>query len=165
MKLRHCILILLITSPLVLAAQQPLGSEWLVEHRTASPLEHSFFDRTNLRLQGTNLLSETMALLAIQAHDDGGGMARCSHPPCTGALAARGRTLDPFEKHFESYGYGWGATYRYAGGVGLNLLVADIFHETGHHKLERWVPVVAIAHAQASTGYALTGSSQGKNGW
>ena len=50
-------------------------------------------------------------------------------------------------------------------GVGLNLLVADIFHDTGHHKLERCVPVVAIAHAQASTGYALTGSSQGKYGW
>ena len=164
MKLRNCILILLIASPLVVLAQEPSGSDWLEGHRT-TPLQHSFFDQTNLRLQGTNLLSETMALLAIQSHDDGGGMARCSNPPCTGALAARGRTLDPFEKHFESYGYGWGAAYRYAGGVGLNLLVADIFHETGHHKLERWVPVVAISHAQASTGYALTGSSQGKYGW
>ncbi len=164
MKLRNCILILLLASPLVVLAQEPTGSDWL-EGRRSAPLQHSFFDQTNLRLQGTNLLSETMALFAIQSHDDGGGMARCSNPPCTGALAARGRTLDPFEKHFESYGYGWGATYRYAGGVGLNLLVADMFHASGHHKLERWVPVVAIAHAQASTGYALTGSSQGKYGW
>ena len=30
--------------------------------------------------------------------------------------------LDPFEKHFESYGYGWGSVYRYGGGVGLNML-------------------------------------------
>ncbi len=101
MKLRNCILILLIASPLVVLAQEPSGSDWLEGHRT-TPLQHSFFDQTNLRLQGTNLLSETMALL---------------------------------------------------------------FHETGHHKLERWVPVVAISHAQASTGYALTGSSQGKYGW
>jgi hypothetical protein len=164
MKLRSCILILLIASPLALAAQETPGSDWL-EGRPPTPLQHSFFDQTNLRLQGTNVLSETMALLAIQSQDDGGGMARCSNAPCTGALAARGRTLDPFEKHFESYGYGWGATYVYAGGVGLNLFVAYLFHASGHHKLERWVPVVAIAHAQASTGYALTGSSQGKNGW
>jgi hypothetical protein len=164
MKLRTCILALLIVSPLVVLAQESPGLNWVQEHET-TPFRHSFFDQTNLRLQGTNLLFETMALMTIQAHDDGGGMARCGSPPCTGALAARGRTLDPFEKHFESYGYGWGAAYRYGGGVGLNLLVADIFHETGHHKLERWVPVVAISHAQASTGYALTGSSQGKNGW
>jgi hypothetical protein len=164
MKLRNCILVLLIASPLVVLAQQPPGSAWLQERQIA-PFRHNFFDQTNLRLQGTNLLSETMALLAIQSHDDGGGMARCSNPPCLGALAARGRTLDPFEKHFESYGYGWGAAYRYGGGVGLNLLVAEMLHASGHHKLERWVPVVAIAHAQASTGYALTGSSQGKYGW
>ncbi len=164
MKLRSCILVLLIVSPLVLAAQATPGSDFLEGQRPAQP-EHHFFDQTNLRLQGTNVLSETMALLAIQSQDDGGGMARCAEPPCTGALAARGRTLDPFEKHFESYGYGWGAAYRYGGGVGLNLFVAYLFHSSGHHKLERWVPVVAISHAQASTGYALTGSSQGKNGW
>jgi hypothetical protein len=164
MRLRNCILILLIASPLALAAQAAPGSDWLEARRTA-PLEHRFFDQTNLRLQGTNAITETMALLAIQSQDDGGEMAPCIKAPCSGALAARGRTLDPFEKHFESYGYGWGATYRYGGGVGLNLFVAYLFHASGHHKLERWVPVVAIAHAQASTGYALTGSSQGKYGW
>ena len=106
-----------------------------------------------------------MALLAIQSHDDGLEMAPCLISPCTGALEARGRTLDPFEKHFESYGYGWGSVYRFGGGVGLNMFVAYMFHSTGHHKLERWVPIIAIAHAQASTGYALTGSEQGKSGW
>jgi hypothetical protein len=45
------------------------------------------------------------------------------------------------------------------------MFVAYMLDPTGHHKLERWLPVVAIAHAQASTGYALTGSEQGKNGW
>jgi hypothetical protein len=53
----------------------------------------------------------------------------------------------------------------YVGGVALNMFVAYMFHASNHHKLERWVPVIAIAHAQASTGYALTGSEQGKNGW
>ena len=65
-------------------------------------------------------------------------MAPCIHSSSTGALAARGRTLDPFEKHFESYGYGWGAAYRYGGGEGLNLVVAYLFHSSGHHKLEQW---------------------------
>ena len=87
------------------------------------------------------------------------------YSPCTGALEARGRTLDPFEKHFESYGYGWGAVYRYGGGVGLTLGTAYIFHATGHHKLERWVPMIGIAHAHASIGYTLTGSRQGRSGW
>jgi hypothetical protein len=164
LKLRSCIFMFLIAAPLAATAQEQPGPYWL-QGPDKTPMFHSFFDQTNLRLQGINAVSETLALLAIQSHDDGGGMARCAKPPCTGALAARGRTLDPFEKHFESYGYGWGSVYRYGGGVGLNLFVAYMFHATGHHKLERWVPVVAIAHAEASTGYALTGSSQGKNGW
>ncbi|HXZ33155.1 MAG TPA: hypothetical protein VEH30_12825 [Terriglobales bacterium] len=158
MKLRACIFMLLIASPLVAAED---AAELAVEQHDKSPTHHSFLDEANLTLQGFNLLSQTLALRAIQSHDDGGGMARCANPPCLGALQARGRTLDPFEKLFESHGYGWGAVYRYGGGVGLNMLVAYMFHATGHHKLERWVPVFAIAHAQASTGYALEGSRQG----
>jgi hypothetical protein len=132
----------------------------------AAAYEHNFFDRKNLQLQATNAVSQTLSLLAIQSHDNGGQMAPCTKPgPCTGALEARGRTLDPFEKHFQSYGYGWGAVYVYGGGVGLNMIAATLFHVSGHHKLERWVPVVAIAHAQASTGYALAGSKQGQTGW
>lgn len=149
----------MIAAPLTMTAQESPHSYW-VQRNDNVPVIHAFFDRANLKLQGINAISETMALLAIQSHDDGGGMARCKTPPCNGALEARGRTLDPLEKHFESYGYGWGAAYRYAGGVGLNMVVAYMFHASGHHKLERWVPVVAIAHAQASTGYALTGSKQ-----
>lgn len=110
-----------------------------------------FFDKQNLKLFGMNVVAQTGALLAIQAHGNW--------------TQSRGRTLDPFEKHFESYGYGWGCVYRYGGGVGLNTLVAYMFHEAGHHKLEHIVPYIAIAHAEASSGYALTGSRQGKNGW
>ncbi len=110
-----------------------------------------FFDKRNLELFGVNALAQTQALLAIQSHG--------------AAVQSRGRTLDPFEKHFESYGYGWGAVYRYGGGIGLNTFVAYVFHATGHHKLERWVPYIAMAHAEAATGYALTGSKQGRTGW
>jgi hypothetical protein len=114
--------------------------------------EHTrFFDKRNLKLFGINAMAQTGALLAIQSHGNW--------------TQSRGRTLDPFEKHFESYGYGWGSVYRYGGGVGLNTFVAYMFHESGHHKLEHVVPYIAIAHAEASTGYAMTGSQQGKNGW
>jgi hypothetical protein len=163
MKLRSYICASLIALPLVATAQQSPGMNWL--QGPDRPVIHSFIDESNLRLQGINVVSQTLALLAIQSHDDGGEMAPCTHSPCTGALAARGRTLDPFEKHFESYGYGWGAAYRYGGGIGMNLLVAYMFHESGHHKLEKWAQLVSIGHAQASLGYALTGSSQGKSGW
>jgi hypothetical protein len=162
MKLPNCILMFLIALPLVATAQEHFDSYL----QAPEPMMyHGFFDRSTLKLESINVISQTAALMTIQSHDDGGGMARCAKPPCTGALAARGRTLDPFEKHFESYGYGWGAVYRYGGGVGLNLAVAYMFHASNHHKLERWTELIAIGHAQASTGYALTGSSQGKNGW
>ncbi len=112
---------------------------------------HKFFDRKNVFLFSENAAAQTGALLAIQSHGRW--------------LESRGRTLDGFEKHFESYGYGWGSVYRYGGGLGLNTAVAYMFHATGHHKLERWVPVIAIGHATASTAYALSGSRQGSGGW
>ena len=112
---------------------------------------HKFFDKKNLVLFGENTAMQTGALLAIQSHGN--------------YLESRGRTLDGFEKHFESYGYGWGAVYRYGGGVGLNMFVAYMFHLSGQHKLERWVPVVAMGHAAMSSGYALAGSRQGAGGW
>jgi hypothetical protein len=153
-----------IALPAAATAEEPLTQNWLQGNENA-PMSPSFINGTNLRLQSINVVSQTLALLAIQAQDNGGAMARCAKPPCIGALQARGRTLDPFEKHFESYGYGWGAVYRYGGGVGLNLLTAYMFHATGHHKLEQWAQIVAIGHANASIGYALHGSMQGKNGW
>lgn len=146
-----------------LVAQNSPTNSW--REAGPGPSAHSFFDRTNIALHSVNFLSQGLALWAIQAHDDGGAMARCPQPPCVGALNARGRTLDPLEKHFESYGYGWGAVYRFGGGVGLNLMTAYMLHVTGHHKLERLMPIVAIAHANASLGYALHGSAQGINGW
>ena len=164
MKLQNWILMFLVALPMAATAQE-LPEGFLSQGSVKTVAPHTFFDATNLRLQGANVISQTLALIAIQSHDNGWEMARCANPPCTGALEARGRTLDPYEKHFESYGYGWGAVYRYGGGVGLNLAVAYIFHATGHHKLERWVPVVGIVHGEASTGYALAGSMQGKNGW
>ena len=165
MKRSQLILVCLMAFSMFAGAQAH-AQQYLLQNELKPAYKHSFFDRENLRLQGVNVISQTFSLAAIHAHDDGGQMAPCDKPgPCTGMLEARGRTLDPYEKHFESYGYGWGATYVYLGGVGLNMAVAYAFHATNHHKLERWVPVVAIAHAQASTGYALTGSAQGKNGW
>ena len=156
-----CLFALFTVSPLLANGQdQFVNNHVLLEEPV--PRTHRFADKTNLRLQTINILSQTGALLAIHSHDYGRGMARCAAIPCMGALEARGRTLDPLEKHFESYGYGWGAVYRYGGGVALNAALAYMFHATGHHKLERWVPLVGVAHAGASIGYALTGSRQGR---
>jgi hypothetical protein len=112
---------------------------------------HKFFDKTNLALFSANVVAQTGALVSIQSKGRW--------------MESRGRTLDGFEKHFESYGYGWGSVYRYGGGCGLNLLTSYLFHIAGHHKLERWVPLIALVHAGASTGYATTGSRQGSHGW
>ena len=110
--------------------------------------DHRFWDRQNKRLFVSNLVLQTGALLAIQSHGGGGGHW----------FQSRGRTLDPFEKHFESYGYGWGAVYRYGGCTAFPLAVAAALHHNGNHKLERWAHKVTMLHAAASIGYALQGN-------
>jgi hypothetical protein len=132
------------------AQKNPATWEW--QPTESSPNHHKFFDKQNARLFAINAASQTFALIAIQS--------RGAH------MESRGRTLDGYEKHFESYGYGWGACYRFGGGIGLNMFSTLIFHELGHHKLERWVPLVAIAHADMSAAYALSGSRQSnRGGW
>jgi hypothetical protein len=130
------------------AQRNPETWEWRPAEQ--APKAHRFFDKENSRLFVINAVSQAIALAAIQSHGSG--------------MESRGRTLDGFEKHFESYGYGWGASYRLGGGVGLNMLSTLVFHQLGHHRLERWAPLVAIAHADMSAGYALTGSRQSSHG-
>jgi hypothetical protein len=132
----------------VFAQKNPPTWEW--QPAKSSLKHHKFFDKQNSHLFAVNAISQTLALIAIQS--DGAHME------------SRGRTLDGFEKHFESYGYGWGTGYRIGGGIGLNMFSTLVFHELGHHKLERWVPLVGIVHAYLSVGYALSGSRQSKHG-
>jgi hypothetical protein len=147
--------LLLITAALLFysaafAQKNPATWEW--QPTKSSPNHHKFFDKQNARLFTINAASQTLALIAIQSHG--------AH------MESRGRTLDGFEKHFQSYGYGWGACYRFGGGIGLNMFSNLIFHELGHHRLERWVPLVGIAHANMSAAYALAGSRQSnRGGW
>jgi len=129
---------------------------------------HSFTDKTNLKLQA--LMWHPKRWLCLP-----------SNPMTTyvevewlsaqilssmGALEARGRTWGPLERHFESHRYAWGPVYRYGGDLGQEHdACLNVSRHTGHYKLERLgVPMVAIMHAQASRGYALTGSRQGKTG-
>jgi hypothetical protein len=141
------------TAPEAAALRAEPAIERRIESEPRSPVggHTGFFDRRNRALFAANVVAQTLALISIQSHGRG--------------LESRGRTLDPFEKHFESYGYGWGSVYRYGGGVGLNTLVTYMFHAGGHHRMERWVPMVAIVHAEASSGYAYAGSRQGSSGW
>src|ERR1700704_1164801 len=76
-------------------------------------VSHKFFDKQNLLLFGENTAAQTGGFIEIQSHG--------AH------MESRGRTLDGYEKHFESYGYGWGAVYRYGGGVGLNIFATYMF--------------------------------------
>jgi hypothetical protein len=108
----------LFTFPVV-AQKNPATWEWQPVKSTAN--HHRFFDKQNSRLFVINAVSQTFAMIAIQSHG--------AHPE------SRGRTLDGFEKHFESYGYGWGACYRLGGGGGLNMFSTLIFHGLGHTNL------------------------------
>lgn len=148
------------SSGVVLYASEPAAEPYLEPGIALVPArpsnEHTrFFDKKNLMLLGLNAMAQAGALFAIQSH--GGGP--------DGWAQSQGRTLDLFEKHFEWLGYGWGAAYRFGGLVGLGTLAAYLAHKTGNHKLERELPYIAIGHAAASTGYALTGSKQGNSGW
>ena len=80
MKLRTYICASLIALPLVATAQQDPGLSWseradtpvIWSQRSERPVVHSFFDRSNLKIQTVNVVSQTLALLAIQSHDKRG---------------------------------------------------------------------------------------------
>lgn len=114
---------------------------------------HRFFDRTNNILTGVNVAAQLADAITTQA----GPVRRiriCD--PATGVCgvipsAERNPIARPFVEH------GWPGQIAYEGIVfGTDQLLRYMFHRTGHHRIERLVPLVM---AGASTASAISNAN------
>src|SRR5690348_5545348 len=89
-------------------------------------VQHRFLDKTNLVLHSWNVAAETYDAITTRRQIQGG----------------RINELNPFGALFVNHGWGGQLAFSYGFGVGGPLLTSYMLHRTGHHKLERWVPVL-----------------------
>jgi hypothetical protein len=99
-----------------------------------APKSHKFFDRENIVLFSAMSAMQTADLVSTRM-----------------VLNRGGREQDPLAKPFVNNGIGTQIVASYAIGTGGTLLGAYWLHRTGHHRLERWLPMtVAATEALAS---------------
>ena len=100
---------------------QPIVSAVSVKKAVA----HDFFDQTNLRLFVAESLAQTGDLITTHK-----------------IIAQGGKEADPLARPFVSAGIGGQMVGSYVVGTGGTMLASYLLHRTGHHRLERWAPVL-----------------------
>ncbi len=88
---------------------------------------HRFFDKTNLWLHMSVVAGETSDLITTRR-----------------ILQAGGREANPLARPLMRAGLGGQMAATYGLGEGSALLASYLLHRTGHHKLERFVPITAF---------------------
>ena len=99
-----------------------------------APKPHAFFDKTNLRLFIAEGLAQTGDLITTRKIINSGG-----------------READPLAKPFVNAGIGGQMVGSYVVGTGGTMLASYLLHHTGHHRLERWAPILATAIESLAT--------------
>jgi len=95
---------------------------------------HAFFDKTNLRLFIAEGLAQTGDLITTRKIVNSGGTE-----------------ADPLAKPFVNAGIGGQMVGSYVVGTGGTMLASYLLHRTGHHRLERWAPILATAIESLAT--------------
>lgn len=88
---------------------------------------HRFFDKTNLWLHLNVMAAETGDLITTRR-----------------ILQAGGREANPIARPLMQAGLGGQMAATYGLGEGTALLGSYLLHRTGHHRLERFVPITAM---------------------
>jgi len=88
---------------------------------------HRFFDKTNLQLHLGVIAAETGDLITTRR-----------------ILQAGGREANPIARPLMQAGLGGQMVATYGLGEGGALLCSYFLHRTGHHRLERFVPITAM---------------------
>ena len=104
---------------------------------------HSFLDRENVALHAANLALITGDMISTRLIVDGGG-----------------REQNPIARPFVNSGIGGQMAASYALGFGGTLLGSYWLHRSGHHRLERILPISVMAieaYATASNAHLLAG--------
>lgn len=126
-------------------AQGPLPDAPIASMSTAFPivasqpsieLRHKFWDRTN----------EVLFLAAAVSNAGDFAVTRSN-------LQSGGRELNPVVRIFGRSSAGLAVNF--AGETAGVMSLSYFFHKTGHHKLERTVPMVNIAASAGAVGYGL----------
>ena len=95
---------------------------------------HAFFDKTNIRLFMAEGLAQTGDLITTRQIINNGG-----------------KEADPLARPFVNAGIGGQMVGSYVVGAGGTMLASYLLHRTGHHRLERWVPIVTMAVESLAT--------------
>jgi len=129
-----------------LSAPAPAISYVSTAHKLPeAPTSHKFFDHTNIALHLTNFLLQTGDLATTRAIIDRGGVE-----------------TNPLARPFVQRGIGGQVVASYAIGTGGTLLASYWMHRTGHHRIERFLPIAVSAVeglALASNARLLAGRS------
>jgi hypothetical protein len=150
---RRCLLLLLIAGGAHLHAQQtaalidppapemsslpvaPLPQPLVTAAQAARKApQHDFFDKTNLRLFIAESLAQTGDLITTRR-----------------IISAGGKETDPLARPFVSAGVGGQVVGSYVVGTGGTMLASYLLHRNGHHRLERWVPLLTTAIESLAT--------------
>ena len=113
------------TKPALLPPQMALIEPAARPHATPP---HRFFDKINLWLHAGAIMAETADLISTHR-----------------AIQAGAVEANPLARPLVRKGLAGQVASAYGMGEGALLLTSYIFHRTGHHRLERLVPVFAIS--------------------
>ena len=91
---------------------------------------HKFWDKQNLAINSANLAMQTADALTTRHVLD-------QH---------NGRERNPWARQFVNHGWAGQAGYSWGLSVGGTILTSYFLHRTGHHRLERILPVIEIGY-------------------
>ena len=89
---------------------------------------HKFWDRPNIAINSANFAMQTAdAFTTRHVLDEHNGIER-----------------NPWARQFVTHGWGGQAAYSWGLSVGGTILTSYFMHRTGHHKMERVLPMIEI---------------------
>lgn len=107
-----------------------LGSSALAQIQPVDFHNHKFWDKKNIAIHSANFAMQSLdAFTTRHVLDQHNGIER-----------------NPWARQFVSRGWGGQAAYSWGLSVGGTVLTSYIMHRTGHHKLERILPMIEIGY-------------------
>jgi|ERR1044071_2763379 hypothetical protein len=89
---------------------------------------HKFWDKENIAIHSANFAMQTAdAFTTRHVLDEHNGVER-----------------NPWARQFVTHGWGGQAAYSWGLSVGGTILTSYFMHRTGHHKMERVLPMIEI---------------------
>lgn len=101
---------------------------------------HKFFDKTTKSLLAWNVAAQSFDAVTTRHFLD---------TNYAGTQIRLGNEFNPLSRPLESKGWSGSIAYHYGLNLGGTLFAQWMLHQTGHHKLERWLAVYAAGSSTA----------------